>query len=266
MPRPLLKLLLGAGLGSRRRLADAIRQGKVQVNGDAVEDFMHPVDVERDTVTLNGRAVDLGPEPLAYVMLNKPAGVLATTRDERGRKTITELLPPQYRDIRLYPVGRLDKDSTGLLLLTNDGTLTYQLTHPRFEHEKEYFVQVQGALTPAERKRLERGIELEDGVTHGAVVRELKAHRPFNYSITVHEGRKRQVRRMFGAVGHPVLALKRVRVGSLTLGGLNEGQARELTVREVEQLQKPGGRRREMAPGRQRSRRQASLSQGRLTG
>lgn len=232
----LLKLLVDAGLGSRRRLADAIRQGRVQVNGEVIEGFLYLVSVETDVVTIDGKQISLRCEPTVYLMLNKPAGVLSTTKDDRGRRTVIDILPEKYRKLRLYPVGRLDKGSTGLLLLTNDGELTYQLTHPKFEHEREYLVFIKGKLQPGEKREMERGLQLDDGMTHPAVIREVEEHPPFNYSITMHEGRKRQVRRMFEELGHCVLALKRIRIGSLSLGNLEEGETRELTVQEVETL------------------------------
>ncbi|MEA3253773.1 MAG: pseudouridine synthase [Chloroflexota bacterium] len=234
--RPLLKLLIEAGLGSRRRMADAIRRGRVQVNGEGVEGFSHLVDVEKDTVTVNGEVVELRLEPLVYLMLNKPAGVLSTTRDERGRRTVMDLLPGKYRGLRLYPVGRLDKDSTGLIILTNDGRLTYRLTHPRFEREKEYLVFIEGRLRPVDKERIRNGLQLDDGMTCPAVLKEIEASPPFNYRIAIHEGRKRQVRRMFEKLGYPVLALKRVRIESLSLGKLGKGQTRELSAREVGKL------------------------------
>ena len=234
--KPLLKLLLEAGLGSRRQLADAIQQGRVQVNGEVVEKFSQLVDVETDNVALDGEVVNLRAEPVVYLMLNKPAGVLSTTRDDRGRKIAIDILPPKYHGLRLYPVGRLDKDSTGLLILTNDGGLTYQLTHPKFEHEKEYLISIRDKLQLGEEEEIEKGLQLDDGMTHPAVIKEVKAHRPFNYSITIHEGRKRQVRRMFESLGHRVLALKRVREGGLSLGNLGDGWVRELSAEEVKSL------------------------------
>jgi len=231
-----LKALMGAGVGSRRRVADAIMRGAVTVNGRVVEDLSFSVDVERDKVTLGGRAVELRPLRKVYLMLNKPRGVLCTARDERGRRTVLDILPQQYRHLGIHPVGRLDKDTTGLLLLTNDGEFTYRVTHPRFEHEREYLVQIDGKLSAQDMRRLERGIELEDGVAHPAIVHELKANPPYSYRVIIHEGWKRQVRRMFAALGHRVLALKRVRVGGLGLGGLGEGGVRELDAEEVNQL------------------------------
>ena len=232
----LLKALADAGAGPRRRVADAIMRGSVRVNGVVVSDLRHAVDIGNDRVTVDGQVVDITPKKFVYLMLNKPAGVLSTVRDERGRKTVIDVLPAKYRGLGLHPVGRLDKDSTGLLFLTNDGDLTYRLTHPRFEKEKEYFVQVEGRMKAVEMRALERGVELEDGVTHKTVVRPIKALPPFDYSITLCEGRKRQVRRMFAALGYRVTAVKRVREGGVELGELGEGCARELSSGEVGRL------------------------------
>ena len=234
-PEPLLKALTAAGIGSRRRMADAIKYERVTVNGQITTDFRHPVDTQKDRIALDGRKLDLKPERTMTLMLHKPAGYISTLSDERGREKVTDILPESYRRLRLYPVGRLDKDSTGLLLLTNDGDLAYRLTHPRYEHEKEYLVQVEGKLKSEEKRRLEQGVELDDGKTSPAKVREITAE-PFNYSLTIHEGRKRQVRRMFAHLGYRVLALKRVRFGSLNLGTLPEGKTRELGAREIRSL------------------------------
>ena len=234
--KSLLKALTEAGTGSRRKLADAIKQGKVTVNNEPVASFRHPIDPEKDIVRFDGQIVVLQPAAPVYLMLNKPKGYLSTTRDERGRLTVIDLLPEEYRRKRLYPAGRLDEDSTGLLLLTNDGDLTYRLTHPRFEHEKEYLVHIKGSLSPPEKRKLERGIHLEDGITGPALVKDISDSPPFNYSITIHEGRKRQVRRMFERVKHPVIDLKRVRIGKLTLGSLKEGEVIQLDYRGVEAL------------------------------
>lgn len=235
--KPLLKALTEAGIGSRRWLADAIKQSRVKVNGEIAEDFRQLVDVETDHITISGQPVDIKPRQLVYLMLNKPRGIMSTTSDERGRRTVIDILPEKYRHLRLYPVGRLDRDSTGLLLLTNDGELTNQFTHPRFEHEKEYLVSITGKLKPEEKRKLEQGVELEDGLTYPAEIKEVEIP-PFNYSITIHEGRKRQLRRMFESQGHPVLALKRIRMGGLSLGKLKEGEIRELSAKEVEALLK----------------------------
>jgi 23S rRNA pseudouridine2605 synthase len=233
---PILKALTEAGAGSRRKIADAIKNGRVKVNGGSVEDFRHPVHPETDRVFVNGRHIELKRRQTIYLMVNKPAGIITSTSDERGRRTVLNILPERYRRSRLYPVGRLDKDSTGLVILTNDGELTYRLTHPRYEHKKEYLIQIEGSLKPDEKKKLEKGIELEDGMTYPLVVRAIKDSSPYNYSIITHEGRKRQVRRMLANLGYRVLALKRIRMGSLNLGNLREGAARELTAAEVRAL------------------------------
>jgi 23S rRNA pseudouridine2605 synthase len=233
---PLLKALTKAGAGSRRKIADDIKTGRVKVNGELVEDFRYPVNPQTDSISIDGKPVDLRRRHTIYLMVNKPAGIITTTSDERGRRTVLNILPERYRHLRLYPVGRLDKDSTGLLILTNDGELTYRLTHPRYEHEKEYLIQIEGSLKPEEKTKLQKGIELEDGLTYPLVVREMKNSVPYNYSITTHEGRKRQVRRMMANLGYRVLALKRIRVGDLKLGNLREGATRELTAAEVRAL------------------------------
>jgi len=229
----LLKTLTAAGIGSRRRMADAIMKGLVEVNGRIVSDLRHAVDIDKDRVTVDGHIVDMKPKQFVYLMLNKPVGVLSTVHDEHGRETVIDTLPPKYRDIGLHPVGRLDKDSAGLLLLTNDGDFTYRLTHPKFEEEKEYLVRIDGRLKPQEILRLQKGIELEDGVAQGAIVRSVSGILPFNYSVTLHEGRKRQVRRMFAALGYRVTALRRVREGDVMLGDLAEGGVRELSAGEI---------------------------------
>ncbi|MFC2062878.1 pseudouridine synthase [Chloroflexota bacterium] len=232
----LLKVLTGAGVASRRRLTDVIKQGRVKVNGVAAESFNHPVDQAKDRITIDGKAVDLQPGEPVCLMLNKPPGVVTTASDDKGRPIVLTLIPGKYRHLRLHPVGRLDRDTTGLLLLTNIGELTYRLTHPRYEYEKEYLFSIKGKLKPGEMKRLESGVRLEDGLTRHAVIKEVTLTPPFNYSLTIHEGRKRQVRRMLAALGHMVAALKRVRVGSLTLGSLKEGETRELSRQEIKRL------------------------------
>jgi len=234
--KTLLKVLTEAGLGSRRKMTEAIKSGKVKVNDTTAENFRQPVNIKTDRIIFDGHPVTLKAEQIVYLMLNKPEGLLCTTSDERGRRTILDILPEKYRHLRLYPVGRLDMDSTGLLILTNDGSLTYQLTHPKFEHQKEYVVQIEGTLQPREKQNLERGVKLEDGITAPSLIKEVRSTPPYNYSLTIHEGKKRQIRRMFAHLGYRVLALKRIRMGSLTLGNLKESQTRQLTAREVKSL------------------------------
>jgi 23S rRNA pseudouridine2605 synthase len=230
--KSLIKVLTEAGIGSRRRMAEAIKQGKVKVNDTIAESFNHPIDPQKDRVLFDGHTINLKTDKIICLMLNKPGGIVSTASDEKGRRAVLDILPEKYRRHRLYPVGRLDIDTTGLLLITNDGDLTYRLTHPRFEYEKEYLVSIKGSLTHEEKQQMQRGILLEDGMTYPAGVKEISLP-PFNYSVTIHEGRKRQVRRMFERLRHTVLALKRVRIGSLELGDLKEGEVRPLTAKEI---------------------------------
>ena len=234
---PLVKALTEAGLGSRRRMAETINLGKVKVNGVTAESYNHPIDPAKDKVTFSGKPVNLKAEKIICLMLHKPSGIVSTVNDEKHRRTVIDILPREYRRFRLYPVGRLDIDTTGLLLMTNDGDLTYKLTHPRYEFEKEYYAEIGGVLRAAEKDQFRRGILLEDGLTAPAKIREISAP-PYNYSVIIHEGKKRQVRRMFEHLKHPVLSLKRVRVGSLALGDLPEGETRPLTPKEIAGLLK----------------------------
>lgn len=229
------RLLTAAGLGSRRYVTAVIKSGGVSVNEKVIESFNEPVDPEKDVIKVNGQPISAKAEPSIYLMLNKPEGVVSSTVSESGDKTILDILPQKYRRFRIYPVGRLDKDSSGLILLTNDGDLTYRLTHPRFEEEKEYLVRIEGSLKPPEIARLEKGVLIEGSQTSPALVKASK-YRPFNYSIIIHEGKKRQVRRMFAALGYTVLELKRIRLGNLRLGRLGEGEIRELSPAEIKSL------------------------------
>ncbi len=206
----------------------AIKEGRVRINSKVVTDFNYPVTMNKDRIALDGNQLDIKAKRFVYLKLNKPKGVLSTIKDERGRRTIIDILPKKYRHLYLYPVGRLDKNSTGLLLLTNDGNLAYRMTHPSFEKEKEYRVQIQGELETNKLHRLEVGIELEDGKTAPAKVKKFRGN-DYNYTITIHEGRKRQIRRMFNALGHRVIRLQRVRMGNLKLGNLKEGELKEVS-------------------------------------
>jgi len=232
-PDNLLRVLQDAGLGSRRKLSEAIFSGRVVVNGMVVEDLRYPVIKEKDEVALDGKLISLFTEEHTYIVLNKPEGILSTVSDDRKRRTVIDILPRKYRKLNLHPVGRLDMDSTGLLLLTNDGDLTYRLTHPKFEHEKEYLVQANGILTGREITALEQGLELDDGKTYPARVKEITDTPPYQYSIIIHEGRKRIVRRMFARLGYRIPTLKRIRMGKLKLGNLQEGQVREVEISEI---------------------------------
>lgn len=232
----MLKVLADAGLGSRRQLAGAIREGKVTVDGQVITGFNSPVDISRSRICLNGIWVKCCAEPRIYLVLNKPAGVLSTTADEPNRTTVMRFVPAPYRDYKLFPAGRLDKDTTGLVLLTNDGEAAYRLTHPRFEHEKEYIARLDQKLDTGDAGRLERGVLLDDGLTYPARVKDWGRGGDNRYSIVIHEGRKHIVRRMLAHLGYKVVALKRVRLANITLGELGEGQVRELTRKEFEEL------------------------------
>ena len=230
----LAKYLAHAGVASRRAATEIVRSGRVAVDGDVVADPARQV-TEGDTVTLDGEPVS-GPEPRVVLMVNKPAGVVSTAHDPQGRPTVTELADV---DARLYPVGRLDAETTGLILLTNDGELAHRLTHPRYEVPKTYRARVASAPVGDRALRaLRAGVELEDGATAPAKVR--RAGRG-ELEIVIHEGRKRQVRRMCEAVGHPVRHIRRVRLGPLELGDLPPGAHRRLTPEELAALRHAAG-------------------------
>ncbi len=233
----IIKFLTASGTGSRRKMADAIKAGRISVNGQTVESFTQPVNAATDKITIDGARIEQKTQGMTYLLLNKPKGIVTTTGDDRHSKTVVDILPKEFRHIRLYPVGRLDKDSTGLIILTNDGDFTYRLTHPKFEREKEYLVYIKGTLTPAQVAELEQGQELEDGRTSPSRVRVVNSP-PFNYSITIHEGKNRQVRRMFASLGFQVMELKRIRIDTLTIAGLSEGDIRELAPREIKALKR----------------------------
>ena len=218
-------------------MSDAIKNGRVSVNGEVAESFVQPVEAGTDDVAVDGKSVTPKTGEMVYLMLNKPKGIVSTTKAERGEKTVVDILPPKYQQARVYPVGRLDKDSSGLVLLSNDGDFAYKLTHPKFEREKEYLVKVEGRLTKEEMSRLEKGVKLADGKTAPAKVKVAESPL-YDYSVTIHEGRKRQVRRMFVALRHRVLELRRVRIDVLTIRGLEVGDARELSAKEIRSLKR----------------------------
>lgn len=226
----LAKHLAHSGVASRRACETLIAQGRVTVSGQVVRDPARDVE-PRDAITVDGRPVGSPQAPAVYA-LNKPVGVLSTASDPHGRPTVVQMLDHESR--RLYPVGRLDLDSEGLLLLTNDGQLAHRLTHPRFEVPKTYRVWVSGGPVGERSLRaLREGLALQDGPTAPAEVSALRAQ---EIEITIREGRNRQVRRMCDAVGHPVTRLRRVRFGPLALGELAPGEHRLLDAAEVQAL------------------------------
>ena len=223
----LAKFLAHAGVASRRAAEELIRAGRVSVGDEVVTDPARDVD-SSSRVAVDGEPV--APEPLEVHMLNKPAGVVSTARDPHGRMTVTQLVRSERR---LYPVGRLDADTTGLMLLTNDGELANRLLHPRYEVPRTYRARVLGRPSEAVLRQLREGIDLSDGRTAPAKVRRVE---PDLLELTLHEGRKRQVRRMLDAVGHPVVELARIAFGPLRLRGLAPGEHRRLTAAEIERL------------------------------
>jgi 23S rRNA pseudouridine2605 synthase len=225
----LQKVLAQRGYGSRRVSEELIAAGRVRVNGQVAR-LGWRVLVDHDKVEVDGHPVSVKPG-LVHYLLNKPAGVVTTSKDTHGRPTVVELVPAEPR---VFPVGRLDADTEGLLLLTNDGELAHRLTHPRFGVEKEYLAQVARPLNPGALRRLREGVELEDGRTAPA---EASQPSPGLVRITIHEGRNRQVRRMFDAVGHPVERLVRVRIGPISDRRLPPGQWRPLTREERRALE-----------------------------
>jgi 23S rRNA pseudouridine2605 synthase len=220
--------LARAGVASRRGADDLIKAGRVRVNGETGQ--LNTFVGARDVVEVDGRRV--GPQPLAYVLLHKPAGVVTTARDPQGRPTVVGLVG---HDARVVPVGRLDVETTGALLLTNDGALAHRLAHPRYGVEKTYVADVEGAPSDATILALAEGVELEDGRTSPARVRKLGRSR---IELVLHEGRNRQVRRMLETVGHPVVKLRRARYAGLGPGRLRPGEWRDLTPGEVARLRR----------------------------
>lgn len=232
----LQKILAQAGIASRRQAEEIILAGRVAVNGKVVTELGTKADPAKDTITLDGRPVQVE-ERKVHILLNKPVGYVTTMKDPQGRPIVSDLL--KGINARVYPVGRLDYNTEGLLLLTNDGEWANLLMHPRHEVEKEYMVRVRGNVAPTQVRRLAEGIELDDGKTAPAVVKIVKESDNNTWvSIAIHEGRYRQVRRMCEAVSLSVVRLKRVRYGSLQLGDLKPGEYRLLTPEEAERLKR----------------------------
>jgi 23S rRNA pseudouridine2605 synthase len=232
----LQKILANAGVASRRKCEELISAGKVAVNGEVVTELGAKADPEVDVITVLGRPIKK--ENKIYIMLNKPKGVITSVSDPQGRSVVTDYL----KDIkeRLYPVGRLDYDSEGLLLLTNDGELAHKLTHPRHHVPKTYHATVERVPHGKDLEKLQRGIKLEDGMTAPADVEyhDIDPDGKFaTISITIREGRNRQVRRMFDAIHHPVTRLKRISFGGLFLNNLQRGKHRKLSAEELAKLQ-----------------------------
>ncbi|XEC92791.1 pseudouridine synthase [Paenibacillus tarimensis] len=231
----LQKILAQAGVASRRKCEELIEAGQVQVNGKTVTTLGAKANPAEDVITVNGKPIRS--EKKLYLMLNKPKGVITSAKDPEGRKVVSDFLPGIKE--RVYPVGRLDYDTEGLLLLTNDGEFANLLTHPKHHVPKTYLATVKGVPHGTSLEKLAQGIQLEDGMTAPA---EVEYHdvdpekKQSTITITIHEGRNRQVRRMFDAISHPVIRLKRIRFGELGLQNLKRGTYRHLTPQEVKEL------------------------------
>ncbi|MDP9018026.1 MAG: rRNA pseudouridine synthase [Candidatus Eremiobacteraeota bacterium] len=229
----LQKFLAQGGVASRRKAEEFITAGRVRVNGTVVRELGTTV-APNDRVEVDGKRISLAAD-FTYLILNKPPSIMTTMRDPEGRRTIVDILPKNGP--RIVPVGRLDYDTSGVLLLTNDGDLAHVLTHPRFGVEKTYRAVVSGRLSQADVAALQKGVRLEEFRASGAYLRVVATRGDSSVvDLTIHEGKYRQVRRMFETLGHPVLTLERLRFGPLSLGALKSGQTRPITDRELAAL------------------------------
>ena len=214
---------------SRRKADELIEQGKVLINGKKIS-LGENIDPEKDRITVENKPITPQKEKL-YIALNKPKGYVTTRSDELGRKTVMDLVP---KNMTIKPVGRLDKDTEGLLLLSNDGDFINRITHPKFEQEKEYYAETKGPLTPLKKERLERGILIENKKTSPAKITIMKITDSQTFlKIVIHEGRKRQIRKMFASVNTPVKYLQRIRIGKLKLGNLPLGKFKKITLKDI---------------------------------
>ncbi len=230
------KYIARCGVTSRRKAEDLIHDGVVSVNGKIISEVGTKIDPERDAVKVRNTLISL--PVYKYFLINKPKNTITTKTDTHERKTVLDLLPKKHRK-GVYPVGRLDKNTTGLLILTNDGDLTYRLTHPRYGVPKTYRVLVAGMLSIKSCQQIEKGVQLDDGMTFPARIKVIKRmNNKTCVSVIIKEGRKRQVRRVFEALGHRVLTLERTQIGPLRTGGLREGDIRPLEPKEVAMLKR----------------------------
>lgn len=229
----LQKYIADCGVASRRKAEELIKQGRVKVNGTVVTEMGTKVG-DADLVEVDGKGIK--PEnKKVYILLNKPAGYVTTAKDQFGRPTVLDLLKGVRE--RVFPVGRLDYETTGLLILTNDGDFTYKMTHPKHEIEKTYVATIEGVPTNEEISRFEKGLMIDNYITAPAKLKILSQNnRNCVVEVTIHEGKNRQVRKMCETIGHPVLTLKRISLGKLSLGNLAEGSWRELSQQEVKSL------------------------------
>ncbi len=230
----LQKYLADAGIASRRKAEELILQGRVEVNGKTVRELGTKIDDKKDTVSFNGKEIKTD-QKLVYIMLYKPEGYVTTVKDQFDRPTVMDLI--KNVEERVFPIGRLDYDTSGLLLLTNDGKLTFKLTHPKHEVEKTYLAKVYGVPDQNDMNQLRRGVMIDGKKTEPAKARLVSTSDKYaNVEIIIHEGKNRQVRKMFDAVRHPVSQLRREATGSLSLGNMKKGEWRYLTEKEVRYL------------------------------
>lgn len=230
------KYIARAGVCSRRKADALIDQGLVKVNGQATGEYWYQVQ-PGDAVEVNGRVIS--PRQFLYLLLNKPKDTITTTSDERGRQTVMDLVRlPAEEGVGLFPVGRLDRSTTGTLLLTNDGELAHRLMHPRHEITKRYVVQTREVVKPHEIDRLKRGIDLDDGPARADQAVYVQPQNHHEIGVEIHEGRNRQIRRMFDALGHEIVSLERVAYANLTTDGVRRGKWRRLDAQEIRRLRK----------------------------
>ncbi|HVZ67549.1 MAG TPA: pseudouridine synthase [Patescibacteria group bacterium] len=225
------KYLANLGVCARRAVEDLLKRESLTINGVRAEEPGIRINPDKDKILLNGK--EIKKPKLVYYLLNKPKGVISTTSDEKGRKNVTSLIPTS---LRLYPVGRLDKDTTGLILLTNDGELTNHLTHPRYEVHKTYKLTINGRVNEKQLSSLRNGVKLEEGLTHPAEVKVVREGDISILEVTIHEGKNRQIRRMCLALGIKLTDLQRIKLGPIEIGNLGVGKYRELTVAELKLL------------------------------
>ncbi|MCL2062272.1 MAG: rRNA pseudouridine synthase [Firmicutes bacterium] len=232
------KYLAECGLGSRRACEQLVLDGRVAVNGKTADKLAFEINPENDKVSLDGKKV----RPILkhlYIAFHKPKGCVTTTSDDKGRKTVIDYLPAKYKEKRIFPVGRLDYETEGLILLTTDGDTANRVMHPRHELAKTYAARLESDITEAELEKLRRGVELDGEKTKKCKVRRLESEEgQARIEVVISEGRNRQVRRMFEAVGKNVTFLKRTAIGEIRLGGLGRGECRELKTHEIEFLKR----------------------------
>jgi 23S rRNA pseudouridine2605 synthase len=230
----LQKFMAKSGLGSRRACEEIIKQGRVEVNGKIINKMGMSVNPEKDRIKVDGELIQISTEKI-YILMNKPTGVITTVNDPFNRPTVIDMLKSVKE--RVFPVGRLDKDTEGLLILTNDGSLTYKITHPKYEIQKTYVAHLSGRVNKDKLMILQNGVKLEDGITAPANIKVLLVKNDYTIlQIKIHEGRNRQIRRMCKAIGHPLLYLKRTRIGNIDLQDLNVGEWRYMTKQEINYL------------------------------